>query len=330
MSVMSYTVTEHTEIDKSSKSVLITGGAGFIGSHLADALVAEGHAVVVVDNLVTGRRDNVPDKARFVEMDICSHQFQALYEEVKPDFCVHAAASYKDPTDHWSDARTNVLGCAQVARLAKRCSTKRVVYFQTALCYGLSPESPVQLNAPRSPWDTSYALSKTAGERYLELADIPLTIFRLAHICGPRNISGPIPTFFRKITNGEPCTITDSRRDFVHVGDLVDIVMKVVTGRAPAIPKQQIYHVSSGSDWPILAIYHFVAEAMGKQDGKIEILAGGPDDAKTILLDANQTRLFFRWQPKTKVKDSIKQAVEWYRKHGVTQTYTHLRGGTEK
>lgn len=328
--VMTYTVSDATVVEPTKQRVLITGGAGFIGSHVADWLIEHGHEVVVVDNLVTGRRDNVNPQARFVEMDIVSHDFQALYEEVKPDYCVHAAASYKDPNDHWSDMRTNGLGGVQVARLAKRCGTKRVIYFQTALCYGLNPRSPVEISEPLSPWNTSYALSKTAGEQCLLLEGIPLTVLRLAHICGPRNISGPIPTFFRKILNGELCRITDSRRDFVHVGDLVDVVAKIITGRAPALPVQQIYHVSSGTDWPILAIYHFVAAAIGKHDGDIEILAGGPDDAKTILLNANATRLFYRWQPQTTVKDSIRQAVEWYRQHGVKQTYTHLRGVAAK
>lgn len=322
---MESTVTDHNAAPREPVSVLITGGAGFIGSHVADTLLAQGHRVTVVDNLVTGRRDNVNPQARFVEMDICRHDFQALYAEVKPAYVIHAAASYKDPSDHWSDARTNVQGCVQVGRLAKQHGTTRVVYFETALCYGLNPATPVMTDHALSPWDTSYALSKTVGERYLELADIPLTVFRLAHICGPRNLSGPIPTFFRKLTAGEPCKITDSRRDFVHVGDLVEVVQRVVNGRAPMLPRRQKYHISSGKDLPIKLIYDYVAKAMGKLDGQWEFLARGDDDAKTILLDTTDTRLVFKWTPQVSVPDSIAQAVEWYRKNGVTQTFTHLR-----
>jgi UDP-glucose 4-epimerase len=306
--------------------VAVTGGAGFIGSHCADKLLSQGHTVCVVDNLTTGRRSNVPAAAQFVEADIAGHDFHKIFADFKPDSVIHAAASYKDPKDHWSDARTNVMGSVQVARLCREHDVRQTIYFQTALCYGLTPKSPVPITHDLSPFDTSYAMSKTAGERYLMLADIPLTIFRLAHICGPRNVSGPIPTFWRKIKNGEPCKITDSRRDFVHVGDLVEIVSKRL--HAPFAPFRNIpniYHVSSGSDWPILAIYHFVAEAVGKMDGKVELLAGGPDDAKTILLDAAETKRDFCWIPATKIKDSIAAAVKWYEENGVTDTYTHLR-----
>jgi UDP-glucose 4-epimerase len=312
------------EADTRLMRVLITGGAGFIGSHVANRLLDKGHDVCCVDTLTTGRKENIDPRARFVEIDICAHSFHQLYDEFQPDLVVHAAASYKDPNDHWPDARTNVLGCVQVARLAKQHQTKRVVYFQTALCYGLNPPSPVVTEQKLSPWDSSYAMSKTAGEQYLLMADIPLTVFRLAHICGPRNISGPIPTFFTRITAGEPCKITDARRDFVHVGDLVDLIEKVAAGRAPGTLRQ-IYHVSSGKDWPILAIYHFVAQAMGKMDGPLEILPGGADDAKTILLDSIDTQRQFKWTPQVKVKDSIAEAVKWYRENGVGETYTHLR-----
>jgi UDP-glucose 4-epimerase len=258
-------------------------------------------------------------------MDIASHEFQALYDEIKPDLVIHAAASYKDPKDHWSDGRTNVMGCIQVGRLAKEHKTKRVVYFQTALCYGLNPPSPVDTDDPLRPWDTSYALSKTAGEQYLMMADIPLTVFRLAHICGPRNISGPIPTFYKKIAAGEKVTITDSRRDFVYIDDLVYLIQKIAWGYGPELSRIQVYHVSSKKDWPILAVYLFVAQAMGKMDGELQILPGGADDAKTILLNNGTTRTQFKWAPEVGLQEGIRRAVEWYKANGVGDTYTHLK-----
>jgi UDP-glucose 4-epimerase len=303
--------------------ILITGGAGFIGSHLAETFSASGHDVLCVDNLVTGNKKNLKPRIKLFEMDICAHEFHAAYGEFKPDICIHAAASYKDPTDHWSDARTNVLGCVQVARLAKEHATKRVIYFQTALCYGLNPASPVAVDHELDPWDTSYSMSKTTGEQYLRLSGVPLTVFRLAHICGPRNISGPIPTFYKRILEGKDCKITDSRRDFVFIGDLVRLVENVVSD--PSGFCDGVFHVSSGRDYPILAIYDLVATAMKKR-GASEFIPGGPDDAKTILLNSSQTNSRFGWEPKTSLKDAIMYAVAWYGTQELGETYTHLKG----
>lgn len=122
--------------------VLITGGAGFIGSHLADRLLARGDEILVIDNLATGRRDNVADhpKLRFVEGTIVDQALvNTLFDEFKPEYVVHAAASYKDPTNWYEDARTNAVGTANVVRASENAGVKRLIYFQTALCYGLHP-----------------------------------------------------------------------------------------------------------------------------------------------------------------------------------------------
>src|SRR5262249_51362673 len=118
---------------------LITGGAGFIGSHLADKLLAEGNQVLVIDNYQTGRRDNLTpqNNLRVVEGTIADAALVAnLFDEFKPDNVVHAAASYKDPENWIEDINSNVLGTANVVRAAKKAGVKRLIYFQTSLCYG--------------------------------------------------------------------------------------------------------------------------------------------------------------------------------------------------
>src|SRR5258708_21931978 len=153
---------------------LITGGAGFIGSHLADKLLAEGNHVLVIDNYQTGRRDNLTPQAdlRVVEGTIADTTLvNKLFEEFKPDYVVHAAASYKDPENWIEDANSNVLGTANVVKAAKKAGVKRLIYFQTSLCYGLKPlEQPITLRHPlfsgESPGGSSYAISKTAAEQY--------------------------------------------------------------------------------------------------------------------------------------------------------------------
>src|SRR5579863_1897096 len=148
--------------------ILITGGAGFIGSHLTDRLLSRGDVVYVVDNYSTGRRDNLKAHPLLTMIDdtICDGALlRQLMHDCKPDVVVHAAAAYKDPSQWTEDAMTNVVGTAMVCQTMKAAGIDRLIYFQTALCYGLKPdEQPVSLGHMLFPGSSSYAISKTAGE----------------------------------------------------------------------------------------------------------------------------------------------------------------------
>ena len=129
--------------------VLITGGSGFVGSHLADRLLARNDSVLVIDNYSTGRRDNLKSHPNLeVIEDSIAHgaAMENIFSRFQPDVVVHAAASYKDPDNWVEDCHTNVLGTVNVLNAAKKAGCKRIVYFQTALCYGLNPkEQPILL-----------------------------------------------------------------------------------------------------------------------------------------------------------------------------------------
>ena len=185
--------------------VLITGGAGFIGSHLADRLLNRGDEVLVVDNYSTGRRDNLAPHAKLeiVEGTIADADLvKRLFVDFRPDYVVHAAASYKDPNNWEEDSRTNTLGGAIVTKASVESKVKRLVYLQTSLCYGVKPlEQPITLDHPIRPGDSSYAISKTAAEQYIALSGLNFVSFRLANAYGPRNLSGPLPTFYHRLTN---------------------------------------------------------------------------------------------------------------------------------
>ena len=118
------------------------------------------------------------------------------FEDFRPDVVVHTAASYKDPNDWYSDTMTNCVGGANVVDLSLKFNVNRFVYFQTALCYGLKPDiSPIPLSHPRRPAGSSYAISKTTNELYIELSGLDFVTFRLANVIGPRNVAGPLLYF---------------------------------------------------------------------------------------------------------------------------------------
>lgn len=305
--------------------VLITGGSGFVGSHLADRLLARNDTVLAIDNFSTGRRDNLKPhpKLEVIEKSIAdSAAMDEIFARFKPDVVVHAAASYKDPDNWVEDCKTNVLGTVNVVSAAKKAGCKRIIYFQTALCYGLNPkEQPITLDHHFDARGSSYAISKTAAEHYVELSGLDFVSFRLANAYGPRNISGPLPTFYQRLTTGKACFVMDTRRDFVFINDLVDCVERAIDGKG-----QGYYHISSGSDFSIKELFDATLLALNiSLDKDVEVRPRHPDDAFTILLDPSRTNKDFAWKINTPLNVGVKAAIDYYKQYGIEQTFTHLR-----
>jgi UDP-glucose 4-epimerase len=309
------------------KRVLVTGGAGFIASHITDLLLERGDSVLVVDNFATARRDTLTethDGLRLEEGTIADTAYiDRLFDGFDPEIVVHAAASYKDPENWDEDARTNAVGTANVVQAAERVGAERLVYFQTALCYGLHPkEQPITLSHPLDPSASSYAISKTAGEHYIRLSKLDWISLRLANVYGPRNLSGPLPTFYQRLSGGKSVFVVDTRRDFVYVEDLVAVAMKAIDGAG----ERGVYHVSSGSDVSIKELFDATIKAMGIDlEEDVEVRPRNPDDAPSILLDPSKTEEDFDWSARTPLDRGVAKAVEYYREYGVGETFTHLK-----
>ncbi|MBX9926326.1 MAG: NAD-dependent epimerase/dehydratase family protein [Hyphomicrobiaceae bacterium] len=305
--------------------VFITGGNGQVGSTVADMLLARGDTVMSIDNFSTGRRDNLLARANLTQVEDTitdSALIDRLFAEFQPDVVVHTAASYKDPEDWATDAHVNAVGTANIAKACKAHKVKRLVYFQTALCYGTKPlQQPITLDHPINPVNSSYAISKTAGEHYVQFSGVEWVTFRLANVIGERNVSGPLPIFYNRLSKGQRCFVTPARRDFCYAGDLAKVVVQAADGRGSGT-----YHFSSGQDVAIKELYDAVVSAMKlNQYPEPEVKPLGPDDAASILLDPSRTFAEFHDVTFTPLTEIAARAVDRWAREGVQGGYTHLK-----
>lgn len=305
--------------------VLITGGLGQIGSHIAELCLAENMEVFVIDNLATGRVEHlaVQDKLQIKMGSIADKDLvDTCFADFKPDVVVHTAASYKDPNDWYNDTLTNCVGGSNIIKASVDNNVSRFVYFQTALCYGTEPEEhPITLSHKKYPANSSYAITKTANEDFLEISGLDYVTFRLANVIGPRNVSGPLPIFFKRLRDGQKCFVTEARRDFVFVKDLAQCAFKAVRGMGSGP-----YHFSSGSDIPIIDLYNAVVEKMKINDyPEPEIKKLSADDASSILLDPSKTYEDFGEIEFASLDQIVGDAVKYFEEFGVLGEYTHLK-----
>lgn len=304
--------------------ILITGGLGQIGSHVAEALLTRGNSVLVIDNLSMGRREHLlPHKNLTILYGTIANRelIDKAMASFTPDVIIHAAASHKNSNDWFSDIETNCLGGVNIIEAAIRYKTKRFIYFQTALCYGNNVSGqPIKVDHIRQPTKSSYAISKTASEFYLELSGLNFVSFRLANIIGPRNLIGPLPVFYSRIKNHQQCFVTNTRRDFIGVKDLVKVVMMSCDGVGYGA-----YNFSSGKDILIRELYNIVNKVLGnKFEVQPKIIPMGLDDVPSILLDSSKMLHDFGEIQFTPLNEVIFDAIQYYEKYGTPGEFSHL------
>jgi len=304
---------------------LITGGGGFIGSHLADKLLARGDDVLVIDNFITGSPNNIPNRPRLkvLSYSIIDGEWLTLaVGNFKPNVIVHAAASYRDPKDWVSDINTNVLGTANVVKACQQANgVKRLIYFNTALCYGLHPNTiPTPVEHPLLAEGTTYAITKTTGEKLITMSGLDYVVFRLATTIGARNISGPVPTFYQRLRDKKPVYVSDTKREFIFIDDLVNLVMMAIDGKGHGA-----YNASRAKDYSIESVLKAVCASMKIEVPRHDTKPKGEDDTFTICLDPSKTEKDFGWKATTSLESAIESAVFWYNEHSIGETYTHLK-----
>ena len=304
------------------KRILITGGAGCLGSNLLEHLFKQGHELLVIDNFATGKKEVVPEQNRLslVEGNIADEDLvDKSFEAFKPDFVIHSAASYKDPNNWAEDTNTNILGSIHVAKAAVKYGVRRVINFQTALCYGRPSIVPIPVNHPCNPF-TSYGISKHSGEAFLLQSNLPVISFRLANICGPRLAIGPLPTFYQRLKEGKKCFCSEAVRDFLDMGDFLRLMDLALGENAP----HGIFNVSTGLGFSIYEVFCAVCEYLGIDTPEVPRLPVGDDDVYEVVLNPAETEKAFNWKATVNFKDTIQNQLKWYDQFGINDIYSHL------
>lgn len=306
--------------------ILITGGAGCLGSNLIEHWLPKGHEIFVIDNFATGKRELLP-AVKGLSYREGSIADEALVEECfarfKPELVVHAAASYKDPDDWVGDIEGNIRGAANIARSAANHGVKRIVHFQTNLCYGRPEQLPVPNDHRVAPF-TSYGISKTAGEQVLFLGTVPVVSLRLANVNGPRLATGPIPTFYKRLKEGKSVFCSDTKRDFMDMEDFLAFMELAIKEDAPT----GCFNVASGEAHSIKEIFDIVSDHVGIQIDNVPVVPPAADDVPVMMLDASVAGQAFGWKCNIGFRETIKRQLEWYDAHGVTDVFSHLKAAS--
>ena len=301
-------------------NVLVTGGAGFIGSHIVDKLINEGLDVVVVDNLSTGKLENLNDKAKFYNLDITSEQLSNIFEKEKIDVVIHQAAQtdvQKSLQDPVYDSKVNINGTVNLLECCRKYNVRKVIYASSAAVYGKPNYLPIDEKHPIQPM-SFYGISKFTPESYLkiykELYGLDYTILRYSNIYGPRQDSkgegGVIAIFIDKLLNEQiPIIFGDGEqtRDFLYVEDVAEANFQAIFKG-----DGEVLNISTNTRISINQLYTELTKIL-QLDFKPVYREARPGDILHSSLNNKKAIQTLNWQPKYTFSEGLLKTVSYYK-----------------
>lgn len=299
------------------KKILVTGGAGFIGSHLVDALINKGYEVFIVDNLSTGRKENLNASAKFYKVDINDKKIEEIFATEKPQIVYHLAfntnvpQSVQEPLNNAKSA----IGALNIFENCRRHGVKKIIFTSTGFIYGNANEYPTketEVFKPISP----YAVHKYTAEQYLkfyqEAYEIPYVIFRPATVYGPRQIGQALADYIRKLLKGEQAELYGERpktRDYVFVDDVVNALLLTLDYQ-PVATVEPVFNLGAGKEILLRELYSIIARLLSKEDKPI-IMPARPGELERFCLDCAKAKKNLKWQPKYSLEEGLKETLRY-------------------
>jgi len=301
--------------------IVVTGGAGFIASHIVDAYLERGHEVHIVDDLSTGQSINLNPRADLHEVDIADPKAARLIERIKPDALSHHAAQMDvrhSVADPGFDARVNIIGFINLLEACKNCAVKKVMFASSGgAVYGEQDVFPAAEDHPTRP-ASPYGVSKRAGELYLsyyqQAFGLPYIALRYANIYGPRQSAkgeaGVVAIFLSLLLTGKTPVINGDggqTRDYVYVGDVVAANVAALDSRFVGA-----VNIGTGVETDVVMIFDHLRRAVGSQ---IEAVHGPakPGEQRRSCLDARLAAQVLGWRSQTTLADGLLRTAEYYR-----------------
>lgn len=304
--------------------ILVTGGAGFIGSNLVDALIEEDHDVVIVDDLSSGKKNYINPKAKFEQVDICSGQLSEIFSREQFDYVFHLAAqidvriSVEVPI---FDNKINVVGSLNVFNNCIKHNVSKIIFFSSGGAICGNTESPASEDFPPNP-DSPYAVHKYAAEKNLEILykihNVNYIIVRPANIYGPRQYKGgegAVIAFFthNALHDQESSIYGDGyqTRDFVYVGDVVNMCLLAMESN-----KVGSYNVSTGKETNLFELIKAIEKVTGREFKYChqESRAG---EVRRSVLDYSKAKRELGWDPKVSLEEGVRKTINWLKENNL-------------
>jgi len=300
--------------------IIITGGAGFIGSHLADALIKDGHKVAVIDNLFTGKKENLNPKAKFYKIDIRNPKIFQVFKREKPIIVFHYAAqinvrrSVENPVE---SANINILGALNILESCRKNGVKKIIFASTGgAMYGKANVIPTPENFPELPL-SPYGIEKLTIEKYLNyyysIFKLPFVVLRLANVYGPRQNSkgeaGVVAIFCdQMLAKKQPIINGDGKqtRDFVYVAD-------IVRANILAMEKNKIgiFNIGTAKETNINTIFQEIKKLTNCNCKEVHTHEKIGEQRRSCL-DFSKAKKELSWEPKVELKEGLKRTKEWF------------------
>jgi len=300
--------------------VLVTGGAGFIGSHTVDKLIDEGHEVIVVDNLSTGKIENVNKKAEFYNEDIRDESICNIFESERPEYVLHLA-SHSDPSKASKfpvdDSQISINGTINLLECCIRNHVKKIVYASSIAVYGNPAKLPICEVDEKSPIN-HYGLSKLAAESYIRLYSrlygMNYTILRYSNVYGERDQlkedTGAIPIFINKLLSKDnPRIYNDGSetRDYVYIKDVVEANRLSIS-----MGENEEFNIGSGSQLKTMELYNIIANMIGLRSRKV-FDRTSINSIQHIVVNINKAKKLIGWIPKYSIVDGLINTIDYYK-----------------
>jgi len=310
-------------LDSGTMKILITGGAGFIGSHVADAFIAEGHSVVVLDNLSSGKKANINQKVQFIEGDIRDRNLiERIFKKNNFDAVNHHAAQMdvrKSVEDPVFDAETNILGSINLLEASVKYSVKHFIFASTGgAIYGEQDYFPADENHPTRP-ESPYGIAKRSVELYIDyykkVHGLNYTIFRYANVYGPRQDphgeAGVVSIFANALLENKTCMIFGDgkqTRDYVFVRDVVRAHLLALNKNGGS----ETFNISTGIETDVNTLFSMLSIITGNRATPNYAEARKGEQKRSVCSFAKAEKML-GWKPETSIEDGLNKTVEYFK-----------------